>query len=767
MLRLGLSLSLRGGREALTRLVVIMAAVAVGVTLLLTVFALYHGYDRTVNRPCWMCTGDYDPTVDSGPPPKADQVDAPVSTEAGPADLWSHSQDFYQGHPIGRVDVAPLGAGAPVIPGLTQLPAAGQYYASPALARLIASVPPDQLGNRFPGTLAGSIGQAGLSGPDDLAIVIGRPVAELASQPGTIRVTSVHLAPHKPGSTDIYQFGFGLGAVALLVPMLILVGNATRVAAARREERWGAMRLVGASSRQISLIAALDAAVGALGGAVLGVLLFLAVRPALDAVPVTGERFFPDYITPTTLGYVGVLVGAPLAAVAAVLASLRRIRISPLGVARRTTPPPPRAWRVIPLLLGLVLFIVPLAASPAKNPRINFAVYGLALIMIGLTLAGPWLAMQAARLLARYARGPASLLAARRMADNPKASFRFVSGLVLAVFVGTALAGAVPAALSAQQTAGDRQLTNVLQVILTGRGIDAPAAARLTGQLMAYPGVSILPVYVAPSTPDVAPSKPAGGPSTPDDAPIGPPPTIVRCADLAPLPVIGQCAPGVQAVRADLLGMLTDNLVAMNKNLPEVTASSPAVTDDLSTLGVSAMLVSVRDPATLERIRTFLATTYAGKTGGLATPPQTFGEVASVRAAIYLALQNAVLLVVVLTLIAAAASLAIAVTGGILERKRPFTLLRLSGTATPTLYRVVLLESVVPLIAATLVAAATGLAVALPLGRALTGGSALSALPSGSYYVTLSGALLVSLGVLLATMPIIKRVTVPANIRFE
>lgn len=28
------------------------------------------------------------------------------------------------------------------------------------------------------------------------------------------------------------------------------------------------------------------------------------------------------------------------------------MRISPLGVARRATPPPPRAWRVLPLLAG-------------------------------------------------------------------------------------------------------------------------------------------------------------------------------------------------------------------------------------------------------------------------------------------------------------------------------------------------------------------------------------------------------------------------------
>jgi len=116
--------------------------------------------------------------------------------------------------------------------------------------------------------------------------------------------------------------------------------------------------------------------------------------------------------------------------------------------------------------------------------------------------------------------------------------------------------------------------------------------------------------------------------------------------------------------------MSTDNMAYLNKHLPFVTANSAPVTDDLSTMGVAAVLVTVHDPATLERIRTFLVTSYPGQTGGLQSAPQTFGEVASVRAAMYIAVQNAVLLVVVLTLIAAAFSLAIAVTGGIVERKR-------------------------------------------------------------------------------------------------
>ena len=47
-----------------------------------------------------------------------------------------------------------------------------------------------------------------------------------------------------------------------------------------------------------------------------------------------------------------------------------------------------------------------------------------ALGLVGLVIAGPWLTMVASRLLARVASRPDSLVAARRLSDNPQAGFR-------------------------------------------------------------------------------------------------------------------------------------------------------------------------------------------------------------------------------------------------------------------------------------------------------------------------------------------------------
>src|SRR5207248_6142343 len=98
----------------------------------------------------------------------------------------------------------------------------------------------------------------------------------------------------------------------------------------------------------------------------------------------------------------------------------------------RVPPAPPRAWRVLPLLAGLAdLGIVVVHGKPASSGgQVLVFVPGFALIMIGLVIAGPWLTMAGARVLAQRASRPSALIAARRLADDPRAAFRAVSGLV-------------------------------------------------------------------------------------------------------------------------------------------------------------------------------------------------------------------------------------------------------------------------------------------------------------------------------------------------
>ena len=459
MYRLGLRLVARSGREALVRLVVTALAVGVGVAILLAVLAEFHAFQATSNRPSWEST--------QGRP--VSRASATAGTE-----LWNYSETIYKGRFIEQLVVAALAPGAPRIPGLTRVPTAGQFYASPALSRLLATVPADELGDRFPGRQAGLLGDAALSGPDELAIVVGSSPSQLAARPGTVAVSRIATAPQLMGTTNLYRLGFGVAAVVVLFPLMILINTATRLAATRREERLAALRLVGATPRQVNVLASVDAVVTASAGVVIGVLAFLAIRPLLGSISFSGVRFFGYTVTPTLRGYLAMVVLVPVLAAISSLVSLHRVWITPLGVSRRTATRPPGWWRVLPIFVGIPLFIAAVVTNPG-NPNGTRALIGLFLIMAGLVLGGSWLTMQISRVLARMARGPSALLAARRLSDNPKGAFRTSAGLVLAVFAGSLLACVVPAFTAAQSEGAAAQITNVLKVPLRdGPGMGRP-----------------------------------------------------------------------------------------------------------------------------------------------------------------------------------------------------------------------------------------------------------------------------------------------------
>ncbi|HZP53436.1 FtsX-like permease family protein [Actinocrinis sp.] len=768
MIRLGLRLTLSSGREGITRLIATALAVAVGVTVLLAVLGDYHAFQAGAARQCWECTHAADLSNLSLAAPPAD------------AELWNYSEDYFKGQTVERLDVAALGDKAPAIPGLAQMPGPGRYDVSPAMAALLAGTPHDQLGDRFPGRQAGVLADAALTGPDELVIVVGYTPAQLAAIPGTGAVDKIDTAPRAQGTTSVYRLGFGLGAIAMVLPMLVLVGTATRLSAARREERYAALRLVGAKARQINVMASVDAAIGAILGTALGIGVFLLIRPQVAKVSITGAKVFGYTVAPTAAEYVAVLLLIPIIAAAAAVWSLRRVKVSPLGVSRRTTPPPPRAWRLIPLLIGAALFVAAVGSGGSDtSPAIAFPSF--VLVMFGLVIAGPWLTMKCSVLLAALAKGAPSLLAARRLADNPRAAFRTVSGLMLAVFVGTAIGTIVSTGLHASTGGTRAQLNDVLRVgynISDGPrpdasnandGLSPRLAAQTISALQSYRGVSVIAIYALPASAQTAAHGNGGaGQRGPDPNTPPAPDSVISCAALRELPVLGTCPSGAQAVELLPADLFTDNPLAMQ--FPIVTGGDPAYSGGLADLRLNILMVRTGDAATLERVRTYLAV-HIPPLAGANVPaggnqPQTFGEVAQVRQAAIEAAQRVIFLMIGLTLLVAGCSLAVAMGGGLIERKRPFILLRLSGTASRSLYLTVLLESLLPLVATALLAAVTGLVLAIPIANALAHGAPLQ-LPGHAYGLTMAGGLAVCLAVIALTLPLLGRITASDNARFE
>ena len=447
MIRLGLRLTLGSGREAALRVLVTAAAVALGVGLLLAALAGVNGLHAQTDRGAWLDTS----------------AQASRPTSASHRLWWLSGTDLFGNQAIDRIDVAAAGPDAPVPPGLSHLPGPGDYFASPALTALLRSEPANELRDRFPGRQIGTIGAAALPSPNSLIIVVGHTARQLSQAPGAVEVGAIQRTPascyacqNTIGSGPVLQFILAGGAVALLLPVLIFIATASRLSAARREERFAAMRLVGATPRQVSVVSAVEAVVAAVVGVAVGFALFFVFRPLLYHVPFTGAPLAQGDLSLHPIDIVLAVIGVPVAAVVSARLALRRVQISPLGVKRRASSRPPRIARIIPLLAGIaVLAYFDAAGKPGSNGgQLLELLAGFVLLIVGLVLAGPWFTTAGSRLMANRASRPATLIAGRRLLDNPKAAFRFISGLVIALFVGSAAIGALSSIAAASSSGG-------------------------------------------------------------------------------------------------------------------------------------------------------------------------------------------------------------------------------------------------------------------------------------------------------------------------
>jgi cell division protein FtsX len=734
VIRFGLRLTLAGGREALTRLVLIATAVTIGVGLLLAVLAGANAVNTQIGRYAWLNT-------------------EPVAAKNDGGSLWwNQSFDFFEGTRIDRVDVAAIKPDAPVPPGIPRLPGPGEYYASPALRAKMAATPADQLASRYPGHEVGTIGRDALQSPESLLLIVGRTPDQLSSLPGAERVDEIgHTVPQI--AADALDLILAVIAAGLLFPVLIFIGTATRLSAARREQRFAAMRLVGATPRQISVISAVEAGVAAVAGTLLGFGLFALLRGPVSKIPFSGTTFFYSDLSLTVLDVAVVSVGVPVCAVLAARIALRRVRISPLGVTRQVTPRPPSPWRLTPLVLGLLELTYFIGRRPPTGPGQTAAYLpGFLLIMTGLVLGGPWLTMVGARVLARRSSRPATLIAARRLADNPRAGFRAVSGLVIALFVTSVATGIISTIVDNRGTHPyAARAATTLSKYFDQETRPTAAPAGLVDDLRSIPGVRS--VIVVRLNPDAGPVTP--GRQTPPDS-------LVACADLTSRRGEGHCAPGavVAAVWAgDLAGFSSHG----NNGVPgadTVWQTSPVPLSELAHLPIGTIQVGTNGTAAaLERARTRLATAYPDSR----FPPSRATDGDSDITKALIGWRRLADVVILISLAIAGCGLAVSIAGGLSERKRPFSLLRLSGAPLKTLRRVVTLESAVPLLTVAIVAIGAGL---LAAHLFLVAQLQYHLRPPGTeYYVIVVVGLAASLGIIASTLPFLGRITGPETAR--
>lgn len=764
MIRLATRLTAGGGRESLIRLVLTGAGLALAVTMLLSAavaFPALHAHDV---RRAWTET-----SAQNQQPAQDESTTDPL--------LWRLTEDRFDGDDLLRVDVAAEGPNAPVPPGLQRLPSPGEIAVSPRLAELLESTDAAMLADRFPGRVTATVGRAALASPDDLVVVVGRSPSDLRAEPGEITVRSIESAPISHDLEDS-RIALVVGGIGLLVPVVVFVATATRLAAARREQRLAALRLAGATTGQVGTVATVEAAIAAIGGVTVGFGAFLAIRPWLARIPFDGASFYPSDLHLSLAWAAAIALGVPALAVGAAMASLRRIRISPLGVARRAKQSPATPRPLLLVVAGMVALA--LAVAWANDPAapdiaIAYVVGGAFLAMIvGVVLSGPWLTSVVGRGISRLGRRAPSLLAARRLQNNPAAGFRAISGIILAVFIGTVFSGLASSALASGDIDGASLAPGVVAAAsqfeqptgpLPEPGTDSEPprlsrleiapdrTAQLVRELNAIPGVGgVVTAHGLPDDPNLSGPVDSSGPdqygSIDSLAQAADDSVLVSCADAAALG-FEQCD-GTRVLR-------------LGSDIPSVGVIPPQAfpvdaLDDLSVVAVAA--ITDGQVATIEQARTRLELGVPG------SPAMTSQDIDDQNMREIHTVQRMSNIGLSVTLVIAGCSLAVAVAGAIVERKQPFALLRLAGTRLSELRRVVLAEAAAPLLMVATASVGLGLVVAY-LVLAASGANQTFVMPGPGYWLALVGGIGVALLVVLATLPLLDRLTALDSVRFE
>ena len=236
-------------------------------------------------------------------------------------------------------------------------------------------------------------------------------------------------------------------ACAMLVPAMVGLASSAAVLGARsRERRLAVLRLMGLSGADVTRMSLLDALVQSVVGAVIGTAVYLITLPAWSTS--TSPSTLPAWSSLTVMGtritagemvlplrYLAVvLVGVVTVGQVSAWRGLRQVRISPLGVSRRTNGPRAGVWRVIVFLVTLFGAPQIIRSVPQQHRFIIVCVMIVALIAV-FDLAGSWFTQLLSRGLA-HLRGPVMRWTARRIQAAPTTTWHRVSAMGLLAFIG-------------------------------------------------------------------------------------------------------------------------------------------------------------------------------------------------------------------------------------------------------------------------------------------------------------------------------------------
>lgn len=232
-----------------------------------------------------------------------------------------------------------------------------------------------------------------------------------------------------------------LALLLLAIPTATLGAAAARLSSRRRNDRLSTLRLLGATNTEVSAMAVGEASVVAVAGAVVGALAYAAALPLIGMLPFFGGPVGAAAVWAGWPIVAAAVVGVGLIATLSAAASLRRVRLTPLGVRRRTQAPPRRTAVLVVAAIGIVGVGVVVAQfgsvsallAPAASLGVLLALFAGALALVNL-IGAPIVAARG-RSLARRARTASQLIAGRELAAHAPTAWRRVSSIAMISFI--------------------------------------------------------------------------------------------------------------------------------------------------------------------------------------------------------------------------------------------------------------------------------------------------------------------------------------------
>lgn len=481
LIGLGLRLAVAGGRPAWVRLTLMGFGFAVGCALLLGAMSIVPA-SQTRDARQFVRYPDQRLT--------RRQVE-----EEGALLTWVKTQRF-DDLTIAAWAVEAHGQ-APVPPGIDRIPDPGEIYASPKLAEVLDGPNGSALATQLHGRLVGSIGPEGLLYPDELLAYVGRPPGIEFSWGDANRFSSFEPVADVREQLDLEALlVIVIIAAALLLPIWFFVATSTRLSAATREARLASVRLAGGTQNQVRVLAGLEAGIAAAIGTTIGIPLFLALRHLMASGLIMGVEFFPQDFAPPVVGAVVVVLGLPLLAVVITLVTMRRLVVSPLGIARHARRSHARSmW---PVVLAVGIAVLAWAASRHRSLTDGGEVRagiilgtGLTLTILGLAGTAVWSSFVLARTFAGRVPSVAGLLGMRRLEADPSSVGRVVGGVaILIALLGIGQAGYLGADLEASGGSSPPAWVRELDPSTVLVALDQPRHRTLLPGLAELPGVA-------------------------------------------------------------------------------------------------------------------------------------------------------------------------------------------------------------------------------------------------------------------------------------